>query len=373
MRPPPSKVLDFLYLGAVEDAKDAAFLSAHNITTILNISEEEYWCPQRHIVVHPFVIDDSSTADITPLFVPTRAILDRVRSQYYKIRRQQEEILRRGEEIPLGTPRPPCVLVHCQKGRSRSVAIVTSYLMYRNGWSVDQALKFLRQQRPSVEPNIGFLNALRMFQDSMMSMDKRLRRFHQLSVVVKNITCGGATEERVRSFFEEHIGVVRDVAIHHRHSNDSMKHNSKQSSNTLIPSAPTTGAEEEEEEAAAGTLERTPLGDRVGPPLVSFADHLSQEDGSRSSSTTVSSEMGAESNRASEDIHENGLEGKETKSTATSSSELTLCLVYFACSEDVARAEELASTHPDLLRAALGSEKDIRIKASLKIRSQQRK
>lgn len=353
-RPAPSKVLDFLYLGAVEDATDAAFLSAHNVTTILNISEEEYWCPQRHIVVHPFVIDDSSTADISALFAPTRALLDRARSQYYKVRRQQEELVRRGEVLPTGTLPPPCILVHCQKGRSRSAAIVTAYLMYRNGWSVDQALKFLRQRRPSVEPNIGFLNALRMFQDSMMTMEKRLRRFHQLSAVVKNIAGDRVTEEMVRTFFEEHIGAVRDVAIHHRGPNPNP------SSKNLTSEVSKSG-------------DGTPLADRKD--LVSFADHSEPEGDSRSSSSTAAapSETDAEANgNGTADIPEE----ETTQESATSSPPsacLTLCLVYFACSEDVARAEELAAAHPDLLRAALGSEKDIRVKASIKIRPQQRK
>ena len=56
------------------------------------------------------------------------------------------------------------VLVNCYAGISRSASIVIVYLMYLMGFSVDEALKFLRFKRGIVNPNVGFLEQLRMFE-----------------------------------------------------------------------------------------------------------------------------------------------------------------------------------------------------------------
>jgi hypothetical protein len=45
------------------------------------------------------------------------------------------------------------VFVHCSQGVSRSGLVVTAYLMFEHGWSVDQALDLIRSKRPGVRPN----------------------------------------------------------------------------------------------------------------------------------------------------------------------------------------------------------------------------
>ena len=44
------------------------------------------------------------------------------------------------------------VLVHCVNGISRSPAIVASYLMKKNGWTWDQAIREVRSKRPQANP-----------------------------------------------------------------------------------------------------------------------------------------------------------------------------------------------------------------------------
>jgi hypothetical protein len=43
--------------------------------------------------------------------------------------------------------------VHCLAGMNRSGAAVTAYLMYEHGWDRDQALAFVRDRRPQIQPN----------------------------------------------------------------------------------------------------------------------------------------------------------------------------------------------------------------------------
>ena len=42
------------------------------------------------------------------------------------------------------------VLVHCAAGRSRSAALVIAYLMQKHGWSVVEAMSYVRSKRPQV-------------------------------------------------------------------------------------------------------------------------------------------------------------------------------------------------------------------------------
>lgn len=196
-----SKIADFLFLGSVNDAQDPVQLARNHIRYIINVSNEEYWTVDKNVVVYPFRIDDTMNANITPLFKATRTIIERVRREHY-------------EAKVAGSDSPPCVLVHCQKGISRSPTIVMAYLIYRNGWSLSEAMQHVTRRRPIVEPNLGFMDALKQFQESIEPAE-RSRRYAQLSVVLKNVStrCPVAT---IREFFESKVGMVRDVTMHTR-------------------------------------------------------------------------------------------------------------------------------------------------------------
>jgi len=53
------------------------------------------------------------------------------------------------------------VYVHCRRGISRSGMVVIAYLMYKNGWSRDKALDFVRSKRPVTRPDPVFWDRLR--------------------------------------------------------------------------------------------------------------------------------------------------------------------------------------------------------------------
>ena len=52
------------------------------------------------------------------------------------------------------------VLVHCAAGISRSATVVTSYLVTEKHMKVLDALDIIRQVRPSIQPNPGFMQVL---------------------------------------------------------------------------------------------------------------------------------------------------------------------------------------------------------------------
>lgn len=52
------------------------------------------------------------------------------------------------------------VYVHCDAGISRSGMVSAAYFMWRNHWSREQALAFLRAARPVVNPNLAQMELL---------------------------------------------------------------------------------------------------------------------------------------------------------------------------------------------------------------------
>ena len=49
------------------------------------------------------------------------------------------------------------VLVHCQDGVSRGATIVLAYLIWKKGWSLSTAFKYVKQRR-YIMPNASFIH-----------------------------------------------------------------------------------------------------------------------------------------------------------------------------------------------------------------------
>jgi len=56
------------------------------------------------------------------------------------------------------------VLVHCQRGVSRSATSVIMFLMRKANMTMNQSLKLCQRRRPIVDPNPAFMNQLRTFE-----------------------------------------------------------------------------------------------------------------------------------------------------------------------------------------------------------------
>ncbi|KZT19312.1 phosphatases II [Neolentinus lepideus HHB14362 ss-1] len=59
------------------------------------------------------------------------------------------------------------VLVHCAQGVSRSASVVCAFLIAAYGWTPQQAVQFVKEKRPSAEPNFGFVSQLKEYADSI--------------------------------------------------------------------------------------------------------------------------------------------------------------------------------------------------------------
>ena len=61
------------------------------------------------------------------------------------------------------------VLVHCVQGMSRSASVVSAYLMAKYGWSVQDAVAFVRGKYDKALPNSGFVSQLQEYYDLLRS------------------------------------------------------------------------------------------------------------------------------------------------------------------------------------------------------------
>jgi protein-tyrosine phosphatase len=59
------------------------------------------------------------------------------------------------------------VLVHCNKGVSRSASFVIGYLMKTGGLRLDAALELLKSKRSIVQPNDSFMTQVMFFTISL--------------------------------------------------------------------------------------------------------------------------------------------------------------------------------------------------------------
>lgn len=59
------------------------------------------------------------------------------------------------------------ILVHCRHGRSRSPAVVIAYLMKKFDVPFEKAYRFVRQKKPTIDPKIGFLEELKIYEKSI--------------------------------------------------------------------------------------------------------------------------------------------------------------------------------------------------------------
>lgn len=59
------------------------------------------------------------------------------------------------------------VFVHCNAGVSRSASVVIAYVMKVNSCTYEEAFQLLKHHRPAARPNPGFINQLKMYEESL--------------------------------------------------------------------------------------------------------------------------------------------------------------------------------------------------------------
>ena len=97
------------------------------------------------------------------------------------------------------------ILVHCFAGRSRSVAIVLAYLMYKLHIPLSVALLHVRQFRANANPNVGFINQLKAFELELFA-SKRSFAFDSLLDDLASLLPGA--KERLKTITDGRVSVT---------------------------------------------------------------------------------------------------------------------------------------------------------------------
>lgn len=138
--------------------KESDLLDVLNIKVVISaLTEEEYedYMIAREdfpdITWHRLVIDDDEDEKISLHFFTVYEIISRALSENKN------------------------VIVHCAAGMSRSPSLVIAYLMIENRWCYEEAYNYVKNKRPIVEPNIGFVKQLKALVYKLKSY-KRLNK-----------------------------------------------------------------------------------------------------------------------------------------------------------------------------------------------------
>jgi dual specificity phosphatase 12 len=101
-------------------------------------------------------------------------------------------------------------------GKSRSATCVVAYLMSTFDLGVDEALKRLRESRPFVEPNPGFMDQLRLFREMGMPSELDAEPLYQRWLYQREVeasrACGQAPDADKIRFEDEHASDQKDAA-----------------------------------------------------------------------------------------------------------------------------------------------------------------
>jgi protein-tyrosine phosphatase len=136
------EILPRVFLGSFFSVRKAKQLEEARITHVLNLTHElPFPSAPAKLSCHRIAFSDNATGVVLPLTACLEHI-DRVFEESNDNR----------------------IAVHCAAGSSRSGAILVALVMAKRCLSVDDALKFVQQIRPTVMPNPGFIEQLREFE-----------------------------------------------------------------------------------------------------------------------------------------------------------------------------------------------------------------
>lgn len=135
----------WLLLGSQDAAHDLDTLKKHKVTHILNVA---------YGVENAF-LSDFIYKSISILDLPETNILSYFPECF--------------EFIEQAKMKDGVVLVHCNAGVSRAAAIVIGFLMNSEEISFATALSLVKNARPSICPNAGFMEQLRTYQEGKES------------------------------------------------------------------------------------------------------------------------------------------------------------------------------------------------------------
>eukprot|EP01061_Rhynchopus_euleeides_P037158 TRINITY_DN6296_c0_g3_i1.p1 TRINITY_DN6296_c0_g3~~TRINITY_DN6296_c0_g3_i1.p1 ORF type:complete len:717 (+),score=127.47 TRINITY_DN6296_c0_g3_i1:117-2267(+) len=139
----PDLIIKNMYLGSLRSAQEVRIYEELGIKHLASIGRElsvVLGDGMEHIQCN---VDDLPDSDLSSIFTEVHKFMDNA--------------LRREEGC----------LVHCFKGQSRSATIVISYLMKTQMITRDAAVAIVKDKRPMINPNAGFMNLLLRYESTL--------------------------------------------------------------------------------------------------------------------------------------------------------------------------------------------------------------
>ncbi|KAG2209251.1 hypothetical protein INT47_005543 [Mucor saturninus] len=130
-----------IWLGGYKALETKKFLQKNKISSILSVGHFKEIYAQDEFIHKIIPITDNPEANIIQYFPEAIEFISKAL--------HSQQIL----------------LVHCLAGVSRSPTIIAAYLMATQKLRYKAALALIKQTRPFINPNPGFLNQLRLFQE----------------------------------------------------------------------------------------------------------------------------------------------------------------------------------------------------------------
>ncbi|KAJ9466251.1 hypothetical protein DIPPA_01096 [Diplonema papillatum] len=142
----PNRVADFIFLGTLRTAQDPDIIRELGISTIYTIGKGlPVASPLPPGVEHRVLpVDDTPATMLLGCFDEAAAFLEEA------------------------TAKRSTVLVHCFAGRSRSVTVLCAYFIKYYSMPFKEALSFIKEARPSANPNIGFRRQLIDYEEKVL-------------------------------------------------------------------------------------------------------------------------------------------------------------------------------------------------------------
>lgn len=138
---------DTLFLGSEGSRASESWLAEQGIGRVLTVACASEHLPKVDGVSYKTIdVDDDPDEDLTPHLAETLSFID-------------------GSAKTRGSR--PHALVHCVSGISRSGTVVVACTMKSRGIGFDDALAFVRRERPQVHPNSGFSGQLRCYESDL--------------------------------------------------------------------------------------------------------------------------------------------------------------------------------------------------------------
>ncbi|KAH3756249.1 dual specificity protein phosphatase 1 [Pelomyxa schiedti] len=134
---PMHEVLEGLWLGSMDAARDYNKLKARGITHVLQVAAELKPLFPSWLKYHIIPIDDDIETDLERHFPAAFNFINEGRAS-------------------------GGVLVHCAAGISRSATVVVMYCMHSLHLNVEEAVTYVKSKRSVISPNVGFLAQLQM-------------------------------------------------------------------------------------------------------------------------------------------------------------------------------------------------------------------